>query len=70
MRAGECLTARIDGVTIQPMLRAGQEVIIGAVRDEQFGPLIMFGAGGVEVEGQARCGVWSGAVVARRSGDR
>ena len=44
--------ARIDGVTIQPMLRAGQEVIIGAVRDEQFGPLIMFGAGGVEVEGQ------------------
>jgi acetyltransferase len=44
--------ARIDGVTIQQMLRAGQEVIIGAVRDEQFGSLIMFGAGGVEVEGQ------------------
>jgi acetate---CoA ligase (ADP-forming) len=44
--------ARIDGATIQPMLRAGQEVIIGAIRDEQFGPLIMFGAGGVEVEGQ------------------
>ncbi|HTP08054.1 MAG TPA: acetate--CoA ligase family protein [Anaerolineae bacterium] len=44
--------ARIDGITFQPMLRAGQEVIIGAVRDEQFGPLIMFGAGGVEVEGQ------------------
>jgi acetyl coenzyme A synthetase (ADP forming)-like protein len=44
--------ARIDGATIQQMLRAGQEVIIGAVRDEQFGPLIMFGAGGVEVEGQ------------------
>jgi acetyltransferase len=32
------------------MLRTGQEVIIGVVRDEQFGPLIMFGAGGVEVE--------------------
>jgi acetyl coenzyme A synthetase (ADP forming)-like protein len=44
--------ARIDGVTIQQMLRAGQEVIVGAVRDEQFGPLIMFGAGGVEVEGK------------------
>jgi acetyltransferase len=44
--------AQIDGVTIQPMLRSGQEVIVGAVRDEQFGPLIMFGAGGVEVEGQ------------------
>jgi acetyltransferase len=45
-------TARIDGATIQPMLRDGHEVIIGAVRDEQFGPLIMFGAGGVDVEGQ------------------
>jgi acetyltransferase len=44
--------ARIDGVIVQQMLRHGQEVIIGAVRDEQFGPLIMFGAGGVEVEGQ------------------
>jgi acetate---CoA ligase (ADP-forming) len=44
--------ARIDGVTIQQMLRAGQEVIVGAVRDEQFGPLMMFGAGGVEVEGK------------------
>ncbi len=44
--------AHIDGVTIQPMLRTGQEVIIGAVRDEQFGPVIMFGAGGVEVEGK------------------
>jgi acetyltransferase len=44
--------ARIDGVTIQQMLRAGQEVIVGAVRDAQFGPVIMFGAGGVEVEGK------------------
>jgi acetyltransferase len=44
--------ARLDGVTLQPMLRGGQEVIVGAMRDEQFGPLIMFGAGGVEVEGQ------------------
>jgi acetyltransferase len=42
----------IEGVYIQPMAPAGQEVIIGAVRDEQFGPLIMFGAGGVEVEGR------------------
>lgn len=45
-------TARIEGATIQPLLREGHEVIIGAVRDEQFGPLIMFGAGGVDVEGQ------------------
>jgi len=43
--------ARIDGVTMQQMVKHGQEVIIGAVRDEQFGPLMMFGAGGIEVEG-------------------
>jgi acetyltransferase len=45
-------SARIEGATLQAMLRDGQEVIIGAVRDEQFGPLIMLGAGGVDVEGQ------------------
>jgi acetyltransferase len=44
--------ARIEGATMQPMLSKGQEVIVGVVRDEQFGPLAMFGAGGVEVEGQ------------------
>jgi acetyltransferase len=38
------------GVVIQPYLPEGQEVILGFVRDEQFGPLLMFGAGGVEVE--------------------
>jgi acetyltransferase len=43
--------ARIEGATMQQMVRYGQEVIIGAVRDEQFGPLAMFGAGGIEVEG-------------------
>lgn len=44
--------ARLDGALMQQMVKHGQEVIIGAVRDEQFGPLLMFGAGGVEVEGQ------------------
>lgn len=42
--------ARIHGVCVQPMLPKGQEVIVGAVQDPQFGPLVMFGAGGVEVE--------------------
>ncbi len=43
--------ANIHGVYIQRMLPAGQEVILGAVQDAQFGPLVMFGSGGVEVEG-------------------
>lgn len=43
--------ARILGVSVQRMLPEGQEVIVGVVRDEQFGPLVMFGSGGVEVEG-------------------
>lgn len=43
--------ARIDGVHVQRQIPAGQEVIVGAVRDPQFGALIMFGSGGVEVEG-------------------
>jgi acyl-CoA synthetase (NDP forming) len=43
--------ARLDGVHIQRQIPKGQEVIVGAVRDPQFGPLMMFGSGGVEVEG-------------------
>lgn len=41
----------MDGALLQPMVADGQEVILGVVRDEQFGPLVMFGSGGVEVEG-------------------
>ncbi|MBN2385469.1 MAG: acetate--CoA ligase family protein [Anaerolineales bacterium] len=43
--------AQIDGVHLQRMVPTGQEVIIGASRDPVFGPLMMFGSGGVEVEG-------------------
>jgi acetyl coenzyme A synthetase (ADP forming)-like protein len=41
--------ARIDGVSIQQML-SGREVIVGMVRDDQFGPVLTFGLGGIFVE--------------------
>lgn len=41
----------IQGVYVQRMIPEGQEVIIGVVQDAQFGPMVMFGSGGVEVEG-------------------
>jgi acetyltransferase len=41
---------KISGVVVQSMVSKGQDVIAGVVRDEQFGPLVMFGLGGVEVE--------------------
>src|SRR5262249_12047633 len=38
------------GVTVQPMVRDGIESIVGMTRDPSFGPLLMFGLGGVAVE--------------------
>ena len=40
----------IEGVAVQRMAKAGIEAIIGVARDPSFGPLIMFGLGGVFVE--------------------
>ena len=44
--------ARINGVTVQKMARArrGREVSVGVVTDDPFGPVIVFGAGGVMIE--------------------
>ncbi len=42
--------SRIDGVSVQNMARPGVEVIIGMSKDPQFGPVLMFGMGGVLVE--------------------
>jgi len=42
--------AQIDGVLVNKMAPPGQEVIIGMNRDPQFGPIILFGLGGVLVE--------------------
>ena len=42
--------AIIDGVLVAPMLRGGVETIIGTSRDPVFGPVVMFGLGGIFVE--------------------
>lgn len=42
--------ARIDGVSIQSMIPPGVEMIIGAKQDPQFGPMVVYGFGGVLVE--------------------
>ncbi|MBW1740984.1 MAG: acetate--CoA ligase family protein [Deltaproteobacteria bacterium] len=42
--------ARILGVMVQEMIPQGREVILGITRDMQFGPIIMFGLGGIYVE--------------------
>ena len=48
--AAEKANAKMDGVLIQKMLQDGQEIIIGIKQDEQFGPLVLFGTGGTDVE--------------------
>ena len=48
----EAAGARVDGFAVQPMVvrRQSQELILGVSRDPIFGPVILFGAGGVAVE--------------------
>lgn len=43
-------TAEIKGVLVTPMAKKGTEVIIGVSRDPIFGPVLMFGLGGIFVE--------------------
>ncbi len=43
-------TAAIQGIAVQEMVVGGKEVILGMTRDSQFGPLLMFGLGGIYVE--------------------
>jgi acyl-CoA synthetase (NDP forming) len=42
--------AHIEGVSVQPMAKPGVEVIVGMSKDAQFGPVLMFGLGGILVE--------------------
>jgi acetyltransferase len=47
------LSEMFQGVLVQEMIRGGREVILGIAQDPQFGPLIMFGLGGIYVESLA-----------------
>ena len=47
---GKLPEARIDGVLIEQTAPRGQELIVGMKRDPGFGPLLMFGLGGIYVE--------------------
>lgn len=42
--------AEVEGIYVQKMVPPGREVIIGVVKDKQFGPVVMFGLGGIFVE--------------------
>lgn len=42
--------ARLEGVYIEKMFKRSREVILGMIRDPQFGPMLMFGLGGIFVE--------------------
>jgi acyl-CoA synthetase (NDP forming) len=42
--------AKIEGIAVQKMARSGIEIIIGMSKDAQFGPVLMFGLGGIMVE--------------------
>ncbi|MCG9969128.1 acetate--CoA ligase family protein [Pelotomaculum terephthalicicum JT] len=42
--------AEINGVIVQKSMPQGVEVAVGGLRDSQFGPVVMFGAGGILIE--------------------
>lgn len=42
--------AKINGILIQPMMKKGLELVLGIIKDQQFGPMLLAGAGGVMVE--------------------
>ena len=46
----EVRSARVDGYLVEEMCPPGREMVIGAVRDPQFGAMIMVGLGGIFVE--------------------
>jgi acyl-CoA synthetase (NDP forming)/L-amino acid N-acyltransferase YncA len=49
-RLADHFGARLAGVLVEPMITGGTEVIIGVQDDQMFGPLVVFGLGGVATE--------------------
>ncbi|MDZ7657723.1 acetate--CoA ligase family protein [Fodinibius sp.] len=49
-QAADSAGVDMEGVQVQKMLSGGQEVIMGLRRDSQFGPMVLFGTGGTDVE--------------------
>ena len=50
IRRAAVVTASRPRVLVTPMIRGGIETVVGAFRDPQFGPVVMFGLGGILVE--------------------
>jgi len=46
-RAGD---TPLDGLLVQEMIKGSRELVIGMIRDAQFGPCVMFGLGGIFTE--------------------
>ncbi|MDQ3872090.1 MAG: acetate--CoA ligase family protein [Thermoproteota archaeon] len=42
--------AKVSGVLVQEMVKSAKEIILGASQDPTFGPVVMFGLGGIYVE--------------------
>jgi len=49
-RLADQFGGQLTGVLVQPMITGGTEVIIGVQDDQMFGPLVVFGLGGVATE--------------------
>ena len=54
-RAYEAIVQRVgdtplDGILVQEMVKGSRELVIGMIRDAQFGPCVMFGLGGIFTE--------------------
>jgi len=54
-RAYDAIVSRVgdtslDGILVQEMVKGSRELVIGMIRDAQFGPCVMFGLGGIFTE--------------------